>query len=68
MDKAPQAPIQAGDVLGTLVVHIPGLPQPARIDLVAKEDVPEATFIDTLRNAARVLLERYVVAPISEIL
>ena len=68
LDKAPQAPIQAGDVLGTLVVHIPGLPQPARIDLVAKEDVPEATFIDTLRNAARVLLERYVVAPISEIL
>lgn len=68
LDAAPQAPIQAGDVLGTLVVHIPGLPQPARIDLVAKEDVPEATFVDTLRNAARILLERYVVAPISEVL
>ena len=68
LDNVPHAPIQTGDVLGTLVVHIPGLPQPARIDLVAKEDVPEATFIDTLLNAARVLLERYVVAPISEVL
>ena len=68
LESVPHAPIQSGDVLGTLVVHIPGLPQPARIDLVAKEDVPEATFIDTLRNAARVLLERYVVVPISEIL
>ena len=68
LDNVPHAPIQTGDVLGTLVVHVPGLPQPARIDLIAKEDVPEATFIDTLRNAARILLERYVVAPISEIL
>jgi len=68
LDNVPHAPIQAGDVLGTLVVHIPGLPQPARIDLIAKQDVPEATFIDALRNAALILLERYVVAPISDVL
>ena len=68
LDNVPHAPIKTGDVLGTLVVHIPGLPQPARIDLIAKQDVPEATFIDALRNAALILLDRYVVAPISDVL
>jgi D-alanyl-D-alanine carboxypeptidase (penicillin-binding protein 5/6) len=44
-----RAPLEAGSRVATLVVDVPGL-EPARIPLLAQEDVEEAGFLARLWN------------------
>lgn len=50
-----QAPIAAGEELGTLVISMDGLPD-AELPLVAAREVPRGGFVPRLRTAAGVLL------------
>ncbi len=60
--KAPLiAPLRKGDVVGTLIVEVPGL-EPVTRPLVALEDVPEGGLLVRLGAAARILLRRALAA------
>jgi D-alanyl-D-alanine carboxypeptidase (penicillin-binding protein 5/6) len=51
------APVMAGQVLGDLIVHVPGV-EPIRIPVVAEADVAPAGFGKRLGVAAGVVIER----------
>jgi D-alanyl-D-alanine carboxypeptidase (penicillin-binding protein 5/6) len=51
------APVMAGQVLGDLIVHIPGV-EPMRIPVIAESDVAPAGFGKRLGVAAGILIER----------
>lgn len=46
-----QAPVKAGDALGQLVIHIPGLDEPTTVPLVATADVAEGGFLVRMKTA-----------------
>lgn len=46
-----QAPVKAGDPLGQLVIHIPGLDEPTTVPLVATADVSEGGFLVRMKTA-----------------
>ncbi|MFC5737117.1 D-alanyl-D-alanine carboxypeptidase family protein [Sinirhodobacter huangdaonensis] len=46
-----QAPVKAGDPLGQLVIHIPGLDEPTTVPLVATADVAEGGFLVRMKTA-----------------
>lgn len=52
------APIEQGQQIAELVVHIPGLPD-ARVPLVAEAAVARGGFVPRLTTAARVLITRF---------
>lgn len=45
------APVKAGDPLGQLVIHIPGLDEPTMVPLVATADVAEGGFLVRMKTA-----------------
>ncbi|WP_249218783.1 D-alanyl-D-alanine carboxypeptidase family protein [Falsirhodobacter algicola] len=53
------APIAAGQQLGEVVIHVPGLPD-QRVPLVAESSVAKGGFGTRLSTAARVLAERFL--------
>jgi len=53
-----QAPVKAGDTLGQLVIHIPGLDEPTTVPLVATADVPEGGFLVRMKTAIGRLASR----------
>lgn len=53
-----RAPVKAGDALGELVVHIPGLDEPRRVPLVAESDVGEGGFFVRVGTALGHLIGR----------
>ncbi len=53
-----EAPISKGQILGELVVAVPGMPE-ERVDLIADRSVAPAGFMPRLRTAAQVLIERF---------
>lgn len=54
-----QAPLTAGDQVGEMVIHIPGLPD-ARVPLVVESDVAKGGFGKRLRTAVDALRARYL--------
>lgn len=64
-DGAPEAPIQAGQVVGRLVVDIPGLETRAEFPLVAMEPVELGGIGIKILTAARILFRKAVLEPIS---
>lgn len=54
-----EAPIAAGQELGTLVISLDGIPD-RRVPLVADRAVPKGGILPQLRTAAEVLYARYV--------
>lgn len=56
-DTPVEAPVRAGDRLGTLVVDLPDL-APMRVPLVAEADVGRGNFAVRMQTAATVLWER----------
>ncbi|MFT3687570.1 D-alanyl-D-alanine carboxypeptidase family protein [Paenirhodobacter sp.] len=57
-DGPARAPFKAGDPLGQLVIHIPGLDEPTVVPLVAQSDVEKGGFLVRLRSAAAHLFSR----------
>jgi len=53
-----RAPVKAGDQIGELVVHIPGLDEPRRVPLVAESDVGEGGFFVRVTTALGQLIGR----------
>ncbi|MEL6915804.1 MAG: D-alanyl-D-alanine carboxypeptidase family protein [Pseudomonadota bacterium] len=58
-DSPLEAPIAAGDVLGELVVEIPGF-EPTRTPLIAAEAVDVGGFVPRLRTAAEALRRQFL--------
>lgn len=52
-----QAPVQAGQVLGAVVISVPDMPE-IRVPLLAEADVPAAGVVRRMGTAARVLANR----------
>ena len=57
-DGPARAPFKAGDALGQLVIHIPGIDEPTTVPLVAEHDVTEGGFLVRMRTAAAQLFSR----------
>ena len=57
-DGPARAPLKAGDALGQLVIHIPGIDEPTTVPLVAEHDVTEGGFLARMRTAAAQLFSR----------
>ena len=64
-DTPVEAPVQAGDRLGELIITLDGLPE-RRVPLVAEESVPAGGFAVKLRTAAMVLLDKLAPKPEGE--
>ena len=58
-----EAPITAGQEIGTLVITREGLPE-TRVPLLADASVPRGGFAVRLRTAAAVLIARFAPAPV----
>ena len=59
-----EAPVVAGDVVGELVVTVPGLPKLTRFPLVASENVERGGAGTRIKTAVNLLFEKFVLAPL----
>ena len=52
-----EAPLEAGQVVGEMVIRIPEMPE-ARVDLLVDRAVPKGGFMPRVRTAARILFDK----------